>query len=169
MIPSPKSKKRKHAETVDSSPKIKKKKRIKSCVSSGGPSEFGVINATTVLSIPPVFSGDLRVGVEEMLDSMIMRYVAYSSHCERQGPYRASSYIPSLQGVLLAHSNIRFLSNSAMIRGDCPFTICRVGFEATVWCPRVSMKLGKQTRSTYIYILIYADDSCSRENKLVFA
>jgi DNA-directed RNA polymerase I subunit RPA43 len=37
------------------------------------PSEFHVINASLVLSIPPVFASDLRAGVEEMLDSMIMR------------------------------------------------------------------------------------------------
>ncbi|KAL4074071.1 hypothetical protein J3A83DRAFT_2666260 [Scleroderma citrinum] len=124
MTPKSKSKKRKHAESVDSSPKTKKKRHDKSRVSESGlPSEFCIINATTVLSIPPVFSIDLRAGVEELLDSMIMRY------------------IPSLRGVLLAHSNIRFLSDTAMIRGDCPFGICSVGFDATVWCPRVTMKL----------------------------
>lgn len=37
------------------------------------PSEFRAINASLVLSIPPVFASDLRAGVEEMLDSMIMR------------------------------------------------------------------------------------------------
>ena len=37
------------------------------------PSEFHVINASLVLSVPPVFASDLRSGVEEMLDSMIMR------------------------------------------------------------------------------------------------
>lgn len=37
------------------------------------PSEFRVINASLVLSIPPVFASDLRTGVEEMLDSMVMR------------------------------------------------------------------------------------------------
>jgi len=55
-----------------------------------------------------------------------------------------SSYIPSLQGVLLAYSGTQLLGNSAAIRGDCPFAICRVGFDATVWCPRTSMKLGEQ-------------------------
>ncbi|KAF8557601.1 hypothetical protein OG21DRAFT_1434806 [Imleria badia] len=87
------------------------------------PGEFCVINASLVLSIPPVFASDLRAGVEEMLDSMVMRY------------------IPSLQGVLLAHSNIRFLSKTASIHGDCPFAVCNVSFDATVWGPRVSMKL----------------------------
>ncbi|KAF9237537.1 hypothetical protein BU15DRAFT_17488, partial [Melanogaster broomeanus] len=90
---------------------------------SNQPGEFRTINASLVLSIPPVFSSDLRAGVEEMLDSMVMRY------------------IPVLQGVLLAHSNLQFLSRTASIRGDCPFAVCNVGFDATVWSPSVSMKL----------------------------
>ncbi|KAH7888852.1 hypothetical protein F5I97DRAFT_1935292 [Phlebopus sp. FC_14] len=90
---------------------------------SDSPSEFHVIGASIVLSVPPVFANDLRAGVEEMLDSMVMRY------------------IPSLRGVLLAHSNLQFLSKTASIRGDCPFAICHVSFDATVWSPCVSMKL----------------------------
>ncbi|KIJ67752.1 hypothetical protein HYDPIDRAFT_165588 [Hydnomerulius pinastri MD-312] len=90
---------------------------------SDQPSEFRVINASLVLSVPPVFASDLQAGVEEMLDSMVMRY------------------IPSLRGVLLAHSNLRFLSQTASIRVDCPFAVCNVCFDATVWSPCVSMKL----------------------------
>jgi DNA-directed RNA polymerase I subunit RPA43 len=40
---------------------------------SNSSGEFRVINASLVLSIPPVFASDLRAGVEEMLDSMVMR------------------------------------------------------------------------------------------------
>jgi hypothetical protein len=36
-------------------------------------SEFLVTKATIKLSVPPVFSSNLRAGAEEMLDSMIMR------------------------------------------------------------------------------------------------
>ncbi|KAG9316722.1 hypothetical protein JVU11DRAFT_2782 [Chiua virens] len=143
------SKKRKHRSTedVDSSVSQKKKEKRhktsvapplqdalkrkpvsskdkgKSRASEDLPSEFRTINASLVLSVPPVFASDLRAGVEEMLDSMVMRY------------------IPSLQGVLLAHSNIQFLSQTANIHGDCPFAVCNVSFDATVWGPRVSMKL----------------------------
>ncbi|KAI6157653.1 hypothetical protein BKA82DRAFT_995990 [Pisolithus tinctorius] len=127
MLSSPashKSKKRKQSDAADSSPitpKVKKKKRASS--SSSAISEFCTVNATTVLSVPPIFANNLRAGVEELLDSMVMRH------------------IPSLQGVFLAHSNTRFLSRTAMVRGDCPFAICNVGFDATVWSPRVGMKL----------------------------
>ncbi len=37
--------------------------------------QFNVVQASLALSIPPVFANNLRVGAEEMLDSMVMRYV----------------------------------------------------------------------------------------------
>lgn len=37
--------------------------------------EFRVAHAEVTLSISPVFANDPRAGVEEMLDSMLMRYV----------------------------------------------------------------------------------------------
>lgn len=92
------SKKRKHrpTESVDTSHKKKKKKEKRETTvapapedalslkpkspknkgksrASDNPSEFRVVNASLALSIPPVFASDLRAGVEEMLDSMVMR------------------------------------------------------------------------------------------------
>ncbi|CDO75657.1 hypothetical protein BN946_scf184941.g10 [Trametes cinnabarina] len=58
-----------------------------------------------------------------MLDSMLMRY------------------IPALQGVVLAHDRLQFLDKVATIKADCPFAICKVAFDATVWSPQVGMKL----------------------------
>ncbi len=40
---------------------------------------FRVVRASLAVSVPPVFASDLRGGVEEMLDSMLMRYVPSSS------------------------------------------------------------------------------------------
>ena len=51
-------------------------------------------------------------------------------------------YIPALEGVVLAHQNLRFLDPRATVKADCPFANCRVGFEATVWSPCVGMRLG---------------------------
>ncbi|KAG1751493.1 uncharacterized protein EDB91DRAFT_1234851 [Suillus paluster] len=76
---------------------------------------------TITLSVSPVFASNLRAGVEEMLDSMIMRY------------------IPSL---------------SASINADCPFAICNVGFDATVWSPSIAMKLAGK-------IILYSPDHVS--------
>jgi DNA-directed RNA polymerase I subunit RPA43 len=36
-------------------------------------SEFCVVNASLVLSVPPVFAANPLVGIQEMLDSMVMR------------------------------------------------------------------------------------------------
>ncbi|KAL0956011.1 hypothetical protein HGRIS_002186 [Hohenbuehelia grisea] len=85
--------------------------------------EFRVVKATLTLSVAPVFANKPRSGVEEMLDSMIMRY------------------IPALQGVVLSHSNLVFADTTASIKGDCPFLICKVSFDATVWSPQVGMTL----------------------------
>ena len=37
--------------------------------------EFCSVKASIVLAVPPVFANRLHYGVEEMLDTMIMRYV----------------------------------------------------------------------------------------------
>jgi DNA-directed RNA polymerase I subunit RPA43 len=47
---------------------------------------------------------------------------------------------------MLAHSNIQFLTKTATIKGDCPFAICEVAFEATVWSPQIGMSLGQSSR-----------------------
>ncbi|KAI8972237.1 hypothetical protein BD414DRAFT_500628 [Trametes punicea] len=84
---------------------------------------FRVVRASLTVTVPPVFAADLRGGVEEMLDSMLMRY------------------IPALQGVVLAHDRLEFLDKVATIKADCPFAICKVALDATVWSPQVGMKL----------------------------
>lgn len=85
----PHTKKRKLAEAPTSSKKSKRDKKAKEAKaeksgkgkkdkgkSKAGESrsEFRVVNASLVVSISPVFAGNPRAGVEEMLDSMIMRY-----------------------------------------------------------------------------------------------
>ena len=37
-------------------------------------SEFRSVRASVVLAVPPIFANRLRDGVEEMLDTMTMRY-----------------------------------------------------------------------------------------------
>ncbi|KAF9566818.1 hypothetical protein CPC08DRAFT_814687 [Agrocybe pediades] len=96
-------------------------KKLKEALSPDA--EFQVVNANLTLSIPPVFATNPRAGVEEMLDSMIMRY----SH--------------ALQGVVLSHSNLKFVDKVAQVLGDCPFLICKIAFDATVWSPRVGSSL----------------------------
>ncbi|KAI0675166.1 hypothetical protein C8Q78DRAFT_1010794 [Trametes maxima] len=131
------SKKRKHAAAADAGggtaePSTKRSKKDKGAKvlakadkgkSRATDAAFRVARASLTLTVPPVFAADVRGGVEEMLDSMLMRY------------------IPALQGVVLAHDRLQFLDQVASVKADCPFAICKVAFDATVWSPRVGMKL----------------------------
>ncbi|KAG5650673.1 hypothetical protein H0H81_011408 [Sphagnurus paluster] len=108
--------------TTKKSKMEKRDKKVKG-KSQARDSEFHVVKTSLVVSIAPVFAGNPHAGVEEMLDSMVMRY------------------IPALAGVVLSHSNLRFLENTATIQTDCPFLVCKIEFDATVWSPRVGMKL----------------------------
>ena len=112
--------------------------------------QFQVATTSLVLSIPPIFAGNPRGGVEEILDSMIMRYL----HSTLSSKLSSNSvrYLPALQGVVLSHSNLRFLNNTATIRGDSPFLVCTVVFDATVWSPRVGIKL-----CTFFFFCSYFD------------
>jgi DNA-directed RNA polymerase I subunit RPA43 len=147
--------KRKHANVADAGvpskkprkdhreEKAGKKKDKGKGRASEADQEFKVINASLVVSIPPVFASNPRAGVEEMLDSMAMRCVCSA----RLGTSSRSStyfrYIPAFQGVVLAHSNLQFLDPTATIKADCPFAVCKVVFDATVWSPQVGIKLGE--------------------------
>ncbi|CDZ96800.1 DNA-dependent RNA polymerase I [Phaffia rhodozyma] len=75
------------------------------------------------LSVPPAFVGNLRGGVAEMLDSLVMKYV------------------PKLQGVLLSHSNLQFMSPVSNVLNDCPFAISDVQFGAIIWAPKTGQTL----------------------------
>ncbi|KAL1742079.1 hypothetical protein HDZ31DRAFT_44058 [Schizophyllum fasciatum] len=110
-------KKRKHAHEPASATPHKKPKK------DAADSDFHVLDASLVLSIPPAFTADPARGALEMLDSMVMRY------------------IPAFQGVVLSHSHLEFLSPAAHIRLECPFLVCKVAFRATVWRPHIGMKL----------------------------
>ena len=101
--------------------------------------QFQVVTASLVLSVPPIFAGSQRGGAEEMLDSMIMRYLHVTLSSKPSS--NSIRYVPALQGVVLSHSNLKFLNKTAAIRGDSPFLICTIAFDATVWSPRVGIKL----------------------------
>ena len=77
-------KKRKQSQEGTSTPKKKTKRDVKSHAPNadtetkkdkgkGKETAFQVVQSSLVVSISPVFSNNPRAGVEEMLDSMIMR------------------------------------------------------------------------------------------------
>lgn len=50
-------------------------------------------------------------------------------------------HIPDLHGVVLAHSNLQFVSSTATVLGDSPFTRVDISFDATVWSPKTGSRL----------------------------
>jgi len=117
---------------VDSSPKRARKGKDNE--------EFCSVKASIVLSVPPVFANRLRYGVEEMLDTMIMR-CAYTPHFPFFSLFSFRRYESTLNGVVLAHSDVHFLDRVARLQADSPFAICHVGFDALIWKPCRGMKL----------------------------
>lgn len=65
------TKKRKSSSTDDSKGSAKKSRH--KLVSKEKDEEFRVIKTSLVLPISPAFANDPRAGVEEMLDSMVMK------------------------------------------------------------------------------------------------
>lgn len=123
--------------------------------SSSSDSEFHSVKASVQLTIPPVFATKPHEGAQELLDSMIMRYVCCYKSINRyvpgggvnnigSCPYR---YIPALRGVVLAHKGLQFLESTGKLKADSPFSICKVGFEAIVWSPEIGMELGAHSFS----------------------
>ncbi|KAI9442295.1 hypothetical protein H4582DRAFT_1271278 [Lactarius indigo] len=124
----------------EGSPERVSRHRGKGTANANVDSEFRSVKASVVLAVPPVFANRLRDGVEEMLDTMTMRYE------------------PTLNGVVLTHSDVHFLDSVAQLQGDSPFAICRVGFEALVWSPQRGMSLyGRVTLSSpdHVSLLVH--------------
>ena len=72
-------KKRKAQDQAPSSSKIlKKKSKILPNSNIDSEGEFHVVKASLRLSVPPIFANNPRAGIEEMLDSMIMRCILLS-------------------------------------------------------------------------------------------
>ncbi|EJU04272.1 hypothetical protein DACRYDRAFT_40340, partial [Dacryopinax primogenitus] len=84
---------------------------------------FVRLHARMTLSIPPKFANNPKKGAEEMLDALVMRYS------------------PTLEGILLAHTQLQFLCPTALLIADSPFSAANVSFVALVWRPRIGMRL----------------------------
>ncbi|KAM6502343.1 hypothetical protein JOM56_002320 [Amanita muscaria] len=135
----PASKKRKSTD-VQVTPSKKQRHRLEAKRPIIAGEEFGTVRASLVLPLSPVFANSPKAGVQEMLDSMVMRYIQV------------------LRGVLVSHSKITFVTKTAPVLVDCPYVTCKVYFDAVIWSPQVGMKLvGKIKLSSpdHIALLIH--------------
>ncbi|CCJ29645.1 unnamed protein product [Pneumocystis jirovecii] len=118
-----KSKKRKHNEIEEKTflQEIKKKRKKESLKNKSTKNDMVPINPfyclkiESYISIPPIYSSSPMKGVEYYLDTMIL------------------SYLPNIQGIMLAHRNCEFIDKTAKIYHESPFAFAWVQFEMLVW------------------------------------
>ncbi|KAF7376075.1 DNA-directed RNA polymerase I subunit rpa43 [Mycena sanguinolenta] len=148
------SKKRKPVATADSGPQPHKKPKLAiqngekgktkdkgKARESNAEAEFKTVTASLVVSVPPIFASNPYAGVQEMLGFHDNEVRTFPARPQRTLAKHSPRYIPALRGVVLAHSNLSFLKQTAAITADCPFLVCNIQFDATVWSPHVGMKL----------------------------
>ena len=98
------------------------------------------VQAKMHFAIPPAWTMDPLSSVLEQLDTLVMRY------------------IPQLEGVLVTHSNAKFLRALGDIDGDAAFAAAPVSFTALVWRPEIGMALqGTMSLSlpSHVSLLLY--------------
>lgn len=107
-----------------------------------GPAEsaFKTIFPNITLCIPPVLMHDPHKAANEQLDSLLMRYV------------------PQMGGVLMSHSELKFLEKLGKIDGDGAFANVFINVSGLVWAPKIGMRLeGKIKLSTpsHVSLLVH--------------
>lgn len=108
-----KKRKKKDPEMKKNKDSEMKKKKSKNCLVPINP--FYSIKIESYMSIPPIYSISPMKGVQYYLDTMIL------------------SYLPSVQGMMLAHRNCEFVEDVAKIYHESPFTFAWVRFDMLVW------------------------------------
>src|SRR6266403_3293313 len=88
-------------------------------------------------------------------------------------PFRIFShsrrYESTLNGVVLAHSDVHFLDRVARLQADSPFAICHVGFNALIWKPTRGMKLSTSNHRALLLAPSYHNSSLGKGKSAVFA
>lgn len=103
-------------------------------------SAFQDVQPTIDIPIPPALCHAPIRAAEELMDSLLMRYV------------------PELGGVLISHQDIRFQRNLATIDGDGAFSVAPASMTLRIWAPKIAMRLeGRIILSTpsHISVLVH--------------
>ncbi|KAI7904285.1 uncharacterized protein BX663DRAFT_432106 [Cokeromyces recurvatus] len=151
-------KKRKHK---DSSEKKKSKKKHKSSTTivettpaapSGSPviqqvsSSFSEIVVKLYLHLAPMWAGKTMEGVIEQLNAFLMKYV------------------PEVDGIVLAHSDIKFVTDKGKIMYESPFSHFFITAKFLIWKPKRGSKLVGRINlqsEDHIGLLIYGTFNAS--------
>ncbi|KAK0555383.1 hypothetical protein OC845_000255 [Tilletia horrida] len=92
-------------------------------ISASAESAYRVVYPILNMPIAPVMWKRPLTAVQELFDTMVMRYV------------------PQLGGILIAHEDHTFLSEAASIKADSAFATALVKVKCTIWAPAIGMRL----------------------------
>lgn len=75
------------------------------------------------LSLAPCYTQSVKIGITDRLNALLLRY------------------LPSLQGVFLAYSNVALPTSHAFILHESPYLHCHITFQALLFAPVVGQRL----------------------------
>ncbi|KAF1802092.1 hypothetical protein V8B55DRAFT_1476918 [Mucor lusitanicus] len=150
-------KKRKHKDSSEKSHKKKHKSITKivapsspvSSVGSPAPAvatSFSEVVVKLYLHLAPMWSGKTMEGVNEQLNAFLMKYV------------------PEVDGIILAHSDVQFTADKGKILYDSPFCHFFITVKFLVWKPKRGTKLVGRINlqsEDHIGLLIYGTFNAS--------
>ncbi|ORE05568.1 hypothetical protein BCV72DRAFT_276113 [Rhizopus microsporus var. microsporus] len=150
-------KKRKHKDKSEKKSKKKhkadKETRIEtpsatiSAVSTNAPaSSFSEVHARLYIHLAPMWAGKTMEGVNEQLNAFLMKYV------------------PEVDGIVLAHSDVKFVSDKGKIMYDSPFSHFFISVKFLIWKPKKGSKLVGRINlqsEDHIGLLIYGTFNAS--------
>ncbi|KAI9483882.1 MAG: hypothetical protein EXX96DRAFT_560064 [Benjaminiella poitrasii] len=150
-------KKRKHKDSSEKKSKKKHKSSTKIIVEespapSSSPaipqasSSFSEIVVKLYLHLAPMWAGKTMEGVIEQLNAFLMKYV------------------PEVDGIVLAHSDIKFVTDKGRIMNESPFSHFFITAKFLIWKPKRGSKLVGRINlqsEDHIGLLIYGTFNAS--------
>ncbi|KAI8968498.1 hypothetical protein BDF20DRAFT_896729 [Mycotypha africana] len=107
---------------------------------------FSEVVVQLYLHLAPMWSGKTMEGVNEQLNAFLMKYV------------------PEVDGIVLAHSNVEFLTQKGKVLYDSPFCHFFISVKFLVWKPKKGTKLVGRINlqsEDHIGLLIYGTFNAS--------
>ncbi|KAI9272475.1 hypothetical protein BY458DRAFT_474302 [Sporodiniella umbellata] len=109
-------------------------------------SSFSEVVAKLYIHLAPMWAGKTMEGVNEQLNAFLMKYV------------------PEVDGIVLAHSDVKFVSDKGKIMYDSPYCHFFISVKFLVWKPKKGSKLVGRINlqsEDHIGLLIYGTFNAS--------
>ncbi|EIE80347.1 hypothetical protein G6F55_011936 [Rhizopus delemar] len=113
---------------------------------SSSSSSFSEVIARLYIHLAPMWAGKVMEGVNEQLNAFLMKYV------------------PEVDGIVLAHSDVKFVTDKGKVMYDSPFCHFFISVKFLVWKPKKGTKLVGRINlqsEDHIGLLIYGTFNAS--------